>query len=68
MTKRKSRYIAMMPRYEIEGRNLPEISPEAKADRERRSNLEHPTFTALFCGDPLPGYSALDQRGAECKS
>lgn len=30
-------------------------------DARRRANLDHPTLTALLCGDPLPGYSALDR-------
>jgi hypothetical protein len=32
-------------------------------ERERRRELEHTSVTAAFCGDPLPGYSALDRRG-----
>ncbi|SDD94290.1 hypothetical protein SAMN05216337_1017108 [Bradyrhizobium brasilense] len=34
----------------------------AIADREKRRGLEHPTLTAAFFGDPLPGRSALDKR------
>jgi hypothetical protein len=67
MTKRKSRYIPVMPRYDIEGHNRPIITPEALEDRERRRSLAPRDYTAEFCGDPLPGYSALD-RSAECKS
>lgn len=39
------------------------VSPRALADRDRRASLQHPTLTAAFCGDPLPGYSAWDRRG-----
>jgi hypothetical protein len=31
------------------------------AERDRRYILEHRTTTAAFCGDPLPGESALDK-------
>jgi hypothetical protein len=34
------------------------------AERDARAKLEHHTLTAAFCGDPLPGYSALDRRGS----
>ena len=34
------------------------------ADRDRRSNAPR-SLTALFCGDPAPGQSALDKRGPE---
>ncbi|QDM26979.1 hypothetical protein FNL56_13315 [Tardiphaga sp. vice304] len=33
------------------------------ADRDARMGLQHRDFTAAFFGDPLPGHSALDQRG-----
>lgn len=36
-------------------------SDSALLDRDRRAALKHGSVTALFCGDPLPGYSALDQ-------
>lgn len=38
------------------------IPAEVIADRDRRMALERSTVTATCCGDPLPGYSALDQR------
>jgi len=31
-------------------------------DRDRRANLLPTSTTALICGDPLPGRSALDQK------
>jgi hypothetical protein len=36
--------------------------PLALADRDRRAELEPRDLTAWFCGDPLPGMSALDRR------
>lgn len=38
------------------------VAPEIIADAARRANLKHPSLTAAFFGDPLPGYSALDLR------
>jgi len=41
------------------------LRPEVIAallDRDARKKLEHPTLTAAFFGDPLPGRSALDER------
>lgn len=35
---------------------------ELGREREARRSLAHPTLTAAFFGDPLPGYSALDKR------
>lgn len=32
-------------------------------DRDERMTLAPRDLTALFCGDPLPGHSALDKRG-----
>lgn len=37
---------------------------EVLAERDRRKSLERQSLTAIFCGDPLPGESALDQRTA----
>ena len=42
----------------------PPISEWQQRDRDRRAALSHPTYTAAFFGDPLPGYSALDRRQA----
>lgn len=36
----------------------------ALAERDRRKQLEHSTYTARFMGDPLPGYSARDRKQA----
>jgi hypothetical protein len=44
------------------GANI-KITPAQLADRDARKRLEHSSLTAAFCGDPLPGRSALDQRG-----
>lgn len=38
------------------------VPSQVWADRERRCALEPATITAALCGDPLPGYSALDRR------
>jgi hypothetical protein len=39
--------------------------PLALADRDRREALrDQQSLTAAFFGDPLPGMSALDQRGS----
>lgn len=40
----------------------PRITEAALADRDRRQTLGPRDLTAAFCGDPLPGYSALDRR------
>lgn len=37
------------------------IPQEVIADRDRRSNAPR-SLTALFCGDPAPGQSALDKQ------
>ncbi len=38
--------------------------PEAIEERDRRLALAPASLTAAFCGDPLPGYSALDRARA----
>lgn len=38
------------------------IPPEVLEDRDHRSDLAPRNLTAAFCGDPLPGYSALERR------
>lgn len=40
------------------------IKPTDNEIRERdyRATLTHQSITAAFCGDPLPGYSALDRK------
>jgi hypothetical protein len=41
----------------------PIITPQhVWAEAEHRRRLSRRTLTAEFCGDPLPGYSALDRR------
>ena len=42
-------------------RNPP--APGALNERDRRALLRPRSLTAAICGDPLPGYSALDRRG-----
>ena len=37
------------------------IPPEVLAEKAVRIELEHASVTAALCGDPLPGYSALDR-------
>lgn len=37
------------------------VDPEAQAERDRAYSQAR-SFTAAFCGDPLPGRSALDKR------
>lgn len=43
-------------------RNVPRA---VLADALARAQLDHPTITAAFFGDPLPGRSALDRMGGE---
>ncbi len=40
------------------------VAPTEAAIRERdyRADLVHDSLTAAYCGDPKPGYSALDRR------
>lgn len=38
-----------------------QVPPAVLEDRSRRRELEHQSLTSAFFGDPLPGYSALDQ-------
>ncbi len=40
-----------------------DVPPEVIADAAARSALAPASLTAAFFGDPLPGRSALDQRG-----
>jgi hypothetical protein len=40
-----------------------EPPPEVLADRDARASLLPASPTQALCGDPLPGYSALDRRG-----
>lgn len=35
---------------------------EVLAERDRRKELQRQSIVSALCGDPLPGYSALDQR------
>jgi len=37
------------------------IPADVLAERTRRIELSHASVTAALCGDPLPGYSALDK-------
>ena len=39
-----------------------EIPIEVIAERERRLALQPRDLSAALCGDPLPGYSALERR------
>ncbi len=49
------------------GRNV-EVPAYVIDERERRSALEPRDFTAAQMGDPLPGYSALDQKRGQDKA
>ncbi len=40
----------------------PRIDKDAETDRSRRAKLAPRDLSAAFCGDPLPGYSALERR------
>ena len=40
-----------------------EPPPAVLAERDQRMCLFHSSPTQALCGDPLPGYSALDRRG-----
>lgn len=44
-----------------EASSFSKATPGQLADRDRRL-LAHRTLTAIFCGDPPPGFSALDRR------
>lgn len=37
------------------------VPPAVLADRERRANLAPRDLVGWICGDPLPGYSALER-------
>lgn len=39
----------------------PSVPESVEADRDERAMLEPRSLTALICGDPLPGRSALDK-------
>ncbi len=40
------------------------VPREVLIERDYRRQLAPKSLTAAFCGDPLPGYAALDKRGA----
>jgi len=44
-----------------EGKNM-KVPPEVFAERDRRLSLAPRSLTAAICGDPLPGYSAMERR------
>ncbi|HEX4043237.1 MAG TPA: hypothetical protein VHY10_16185 [Xanthobacteraceae bacterium] len=44
------------------GRTL-HADPRALAERDQRLAVAPRDLTAALCGDPLPGYSALERRG-----
>lgn len=46
----------------IRGLHGIKVPEDVHSDWRRRGELSHETITALLCGDPLPGYSALDRR------
>ena len=54
-----------MPKLQRHSAAIPQDVPrDVLFDREYRRQLAPRSFTAAFCGDPLPGYAALDKRGA----
>lgn len=53
---------SVFPHY-VECRSQP--SPDALAERARAFSRQR-SLTAEFCGDPLPGRSALDKRESPC--
>lgn len=55
---RYSRLLAAAGR-EVKTRGRPDL--ELLRERDARKHMEHPTLTAAFFGDPLPGRSALDE-------
>ncbi len=57
---RSDRYKSLGPREQIRPKSI--IPESILADRDRRSSAPR-TMTALLCGDPAPGQSALDKRG-----
>ena len=58
-TKKGERVKSLGQREQVKSKIVPE---DVLADRDRRSNALR-SLTALFCGDPAPGQSALDKRG-----
>jgi len=52
-------------RPEIDHVRMIDVPPDALAERDRRAQVPPRDLTAAVCGDPLPGYSALDRRRAE---
>lgn len=54
-----SRYAAVAPRVSAVWNDAP--SSNAMIERDRRAQLRPRSITAAICGDPLPGYSALDR-------
>jgi plasmid stabilization system protein ParE len=42
--------------------DMTQVPPELIEDRDRRYSIMPRDLTALLCGDPLPGMSALERR------
>lgn len=55
----KERYQRMAPAIPMRISIIPAVVMER---REHRSTLKPQSLTAFLCGDPLPGFSALDRR------
>lgn len=49
----------------IEPGTGPQPSDEQQQDRVRRQLADPRDLTAAICGDPVPGYSALERRGTQ---
>lgn len=57
----RDRHIPGSYRIQVEGQRY-QASQDALDDRERRREAtEHQTLTQAFCGDPPPGFSALER-------
>lgn len=52
------------PRLQMERPSAIRPAPGVVEERDYRLSLAPRDLTAAFCGDPLPGYSALDRREA----
>lgn len=59
---RQSRAKAPETQLKMEKRTFEKAPAELFTERQKRQRLEHRDLTGAFCGDPLPGYSALDRK------
>lgn len=59
---RAANFVKLVLTSDVQADNRPDIPIDVIAKREHRVMLRPRTTTALLCGDPLPGESALDRR------